>query len=211
MIAKCLVAIMANTMMTSSNGNIFRVTGPLCGEFTGEFPAQRPMTRSFDVFFDLRLIKWLSKHSRCWWFETLSHPLWRHYNALDTSHTCGHTNQRRPNLWLPARLRQHGPDLSHKNGSREALHHLISHISSFGNRWCATLTGSRLRINSVRSWRLLRYVTCLRIGNATPSSLTKLRIHIRVVFECKKMQMPGQCAIVYADTPLSLRYISRQP
>ena len=38
-------------MMTSSNGNIFRVTGPLCGEFTGpgEFLAQRPVTRSFDV------------------------------------------------------------------------------------------------------------------------------------------------------------------
>ena len=38
-------------MMTSSNGNIFRVTGPLCGEFTGpgEFPTQRPVTRSFDV------------------------------------------------------------------------------------------------------------------------------------------------------------------
>ena len=50
-------------MMTSSNGNIFRVTGPLCGEFTGpgDFPAQRPVTRSFDVFFDLRLNKWLSK------------------------------------------------------------------------------------------------------------------------------------------------------
>ena len=27
-------------MMTSWNGNIFRVTGPLCGEFTGEFPSQ---------------------------------------------------------------------------------------------------------------------------------------------------------------------------
>ena len=26
----------------------------------GEFPAQRPVTRSFDVFFDLRLNKWLS-------------------------------------------------------------------------------------------------------------------------------------------------------
>ena len=25
---------------------------------TGEFPAQRPVTRSFDVFFDLRLNKW---------------------------------------------------------------------------------------------------------------------------------------------------------
>ena len=50
--------------MTSSNGNIFQVTGHLCGEFTGpgEFPAQRPVTRSFDVFFDLRLNKndWVS-------------------------------------------------------------------------------------------------------------------------------------------------------
>ena len=54
-----------NAMMTSSNGNIFRVTCPLCGEFTGpgEFPAQRPVTRSFDVYFDLRLNKRLCKHS----------------------------------------------------------------------------------------------------------------------------------------------------
>ena len=51
-------------MMTSSNGNIFRLTGPLCGEFTGlcEFPAQRPVTRSFDVFFDLRPNKRLSNN-----------------------------------------------------------------------------------------------------------------------------------------------------
>ena len=48
-------------MMASSNGNILGVTGPLCGEFTGEFPAQKPVTWSFDVFFDLRLNKWLSK------------------------------------------------------------------------------------------------------------------------------------------------------
>ena len=54
-------------MMTSSNGNIFRVTGPLCREFTGtgEFPTRRPVTRSFDVFFDLRLNKRLSKQSCC--------------------------------------------------------------------------------------------------------------------------------------------------
>ena len=66
--------------MTSSNGTIFRVTGHLCGEFTGHrwIPAQRPVTRSFDVFFDLRLIKRLSKQSRGWWFETPSRPLWRH-------------------------------------------------------------------------------------------------------------------------------------
>ena len=50
-------------MMTSSNGIIFRITGPLCGEFTGhgEFPAQRPVTRESDVSFDLRLNKRLSK------------------------------------------------------------------------------------------------------------------------------------------------------
>ena len=48
---------------------------------SGEFPAQRPVTRSFDVFFDLRLIKRLSKHSRGWWFGTLSRPLWRHCNG----------------------------------------------------------------------------------------------------------------------------------
>ena len=65
-------------MMTSSNGNIFRVTGHLCGEFTGT--AQRPVTRSFDVFFDVCLNKRLSKQSWGWWYETLSLPLWRHRN-----------------------------------------------------------------------------------------------------------------------------------
>ena len=47
----------------------------------GEFPTQMPVTRSFDVFFDLRLNKWLSKQSWDWWFETLSCPLWRHCNG----------------------------------------------------------------------------------------------------------------------------------
>ena len=46
----------------------------------GEFPAQRPVTRSFDIFFDLRLDKRLSKQSRGWWFETLPRPLWHHSN-----------------------------------------------------------------------------------------------------------------------------------
>ena len=70
-------------MMTSSNGNIFRVTGPLCGEFTGpgEFPAQRPVTGSCDVFFDLRLNKRFSKQSWGWWFETSSWSLWCQCNV----------------------------------------------------------------------------------------------------------------------------------
>ena len=47
---------------------------------TGEFPIQKPVTRSFDGFFDLRLNNRLSKQWRGWWFGTPSHPLWRHSN-----------------------------------------------------------------------------------------------------------------------------------
>ena len=48
----------------------------------GEFPAQRPVTWKFDVFFDLRPNKRLSKQWWGWWFETPSIPLWRHCNDL---------------------------------------------------------------------------------------------------------------------------------
>ena len=47
----------------------------------GEFPTQRPVTRSFDVYFDLRPNKQLSKQWRGWWFETPSWSLWRHRNG----------------------------------------------------------------------------------------------------------------------------------
>ena len=53
---------------------------------TGEFLAQRPSTRSFDVFFDMRLNKRLSKQSGCWWFETPSRSLWRQCNAQRRLH-----------------------------------------------------------------------------------------------------------------------------
>ena len=49
----------------------------------GEFPAQKPVTRSFDVFFDLHPNKRMSKHWWGWWFETPSCPLWCHCNDLD--------------------------------------------------------------------------------------------------------------------------------
>ena len=70
-------------MMTLSNGSISALLA-LCAENSpvpGEFPSQRPVTQSFDAFFDLRLNKRLSKQSRGWWFETLSRPLWRHRNV----------------------------------------------------------------------------------------------------------------------------------
>ena len=48
---------------------------------TGEFPSQRPVTRSFDVFYNLRLNKRFSKQSWGWWFERPSRPLWCHCNG----------------------------------------------------------------------------------------------------------------------------------
>ena len=48
----------------------------------GEFPWRRPLNRSFDVFFDLRLNKGLSKQSWYRWFEMPSQSLWRHCNAV---------------------------------------------------------------------------------------------------------------------------------
>ena len=51
---------------------------------TGEFPWRRQVTRSFDVFIDLRMNKGLSKQLWCRWFETPSPSLWRHCNAVYT-------------------------------------------------------------------------------------------------------------------------------
>ena len=66
-------------MMTSSNGNIFRVSAPLWGESTGH--QWIPFTEASDAelrCFDLHLDERLSKQSWGWWFETLSRSLWRH-------------------------------------------------------------------------------------------------------------------------------------
>ena len=73
-------------IMTSSNGNIFRALLAFCAEnspVTGEFPTQRPVTRSFDVFFDLGMQQQLSNQWRRQWFETPWRSLWRHCNDVD--------------------------------------------------------------------------------------------------------------------------------
>ena len=75
-------------MMTSSNGNIFRATGPLRGEFTGHqwIPSTKASDAELWCLFDLRPDKRLGKQSRRWWFETPSRSLWRHCN--DCPSTC---------------------------------------------------------------------------------------------------------------------------
>ena len=64
----------------------------------GEFPAQRPVTRSVDVFFDLCLNKRLSKQSKAWWFEAPSCSLWRQCNKTqEREKTMDCKNQSRGN------------------------------------------------------------------------------------------------------------------
>ena len=53
---------------------------------TSEFPSQRPVTWSFDVFFNLHLKKQLSKQSRRRWFEMPLHSLWHHGDDVDLYH-----------------------------------------------------------------------------------------------------------------------------
>ena len=50
------IVIELDIMMTSTNGNMSALLAICAGNSSviGEFPAQRPVTRSFDVFFDLR-------------------------------------------------------------------------------------------------------------------------------------------------------------
>ena len=65
----------------TSNRNIFRITGLLCGEFTGH--RRIPLTKASDAelwCFDLCQDKQLSKQSWGWWFQTPSRSLWRHCN-----------------------------------------------------------------------------------------------------------------------------------
>ena len=70
----------------------------------GEFPVQRPVTPSFDLFFDLRLNKRWSKQSWGWWFETLSRPLRRHCNEITWT---GMSQQRPVTIYTPLGFLRH--------------------------------------------------------------------------------------------------------
>ena len=85
--------VLIGYMMTSSN-ETFSALLALCEGnplvLTGGFPSQRSVTRNFDVFFDLRLNKWLSKQSRRRWFETSLCPLTLIWRILISCHEWGY-------------------------------------------------------------------------------------------------------------------------
>ena len=112
---------------------------------TGEFPAQRPVTRSFDIFFHLRLNKRLNKQSWGWWFETPLPALWLHCNAtthwykwqyfiIDAHHDAVIKWKHLPLYWPFVRWIHRSPvNTSHKDQWRGAL--MFSLICSWINGW----------------------------------------------------------------------------
>ena len=74
----------------SWNGNISALLALCEGnpQVTDGFPSQRPVTRSCDVFCDLRMNERLSKGSRRRWFEKPSSSLWRLCNVALTYQHC---------------------------------------------------------------------------------------------------------------------------
>ena len=92
---KCLEDITDQTIhgsalyhiMTSSNGNIFRVTGHLCGEFTGHRWIPRTKASDVELWWFLWSAPWFSRQSWCWWFETPSRSIWRHCNVTSWNYS----------------------------------------------------------------------------------------------------------------------------
>ena len=80
-------------MMTSSNGNIFRVTGHLCGEFTGH--RWIPCTKTSDA--DLWCFLWSAPWINCWVYNReagdlrrqRAHCDGRHFNVSGSLYLCG--------------------------------------------------------------------------------------------------------------------------
>ena len=81
----CKIAL--TLMMTSSNETIFRVNGPLCGEFTSPGPhklhkGQRRGALRFSLICAW-INDWVNNRSS-WWFEMPPWSLWRQCDASDS-------------------------------------------------------------------------------------------------------------------------------
>ena len=89
----CLILLSSMFMLVHAHSwwrhqmEIFSALLALCAgnsPVPGEFPAQRPVTRSFGVFFVLRPNKRLNKQPWGWWFQRPSWSLWRQCNVATT-------------------------------------------------------------------------------------------------------------------------------
>ena len=120
-------------MTTSSNGDSFRVTVHFCGEFTDPrwIPrTHRPVTRSFDVFFDLRLSKRLSVWVNGWANNREAGDLKRHSAHYDVIVVVSSTVCHKHTTWCA-----HIATGSCLHGQKPRY---ASHIPSFIDAWASS-------------------------------------------------------------------------
>ena len=104
-----------------------------------EFPTQRGVTWSFDVYFDLRPNKWLSKQSWGWWFETASCPLWCHRNdhPVSASEGLAHPPWTK---WLP--FHRHPFQMQFRQWKFFHFDSNVTEVCSWGSNWQKVSIGS---------------------------------------------------------------------
>ena len=93
-------------MMALSNISFFRVTGPLCGEFTGHrrcIPLSNGRLCGFWCFFDVGHHKLLNKQSNDRWFWDYLTLMWCHHNVFRLLYVKRHFHWIRP--WVSWRLK----------------------------------------------------------------------------------------------------------
>ena len=121
----------------------------------GELPAQRPVTRSFDVFFDLRLNKRLSIQSWDWWFETLSRPLWRHCNSFPYYWPFVRGNDRWPVIWDTMTL------IWHSDSSESPWYPLLPLISVLSRKRYVAIKFNVAHVNTSVLLSIMRFKICI--------------------------------------------------
>ena len=190
------------SMMTSSNGNIFRVTGHMCGEFTGHRWIHRTKTSDaeHDVFFDLRQNKRLVKQSWGWWFETLSRPLRRHCNATELLFILN----RYVSLYAPLSCDMH------------CIERIILYIYHYGLNTTHTITQTSLDLRPITIWFVSFITTSINayirdIGFCPRSDFRSSHATVTHKIEKQQCLMPENPVFVTMASSLTcLRHITLQ-
>ena len=115
---------------------------------TGEFPTQRPVTRSFDVFFDLCLNKRLSKQLRSWWFETPSRLLWHNCDGIWMESFNDHVYQRKMVLDGMLSLQNCPSSNLFKNSRRTNYNQKSGQNYEHKNKWLKSQTWKNVIMNA---------------------------------------------------------------
>ena len=105
---------------------LFEGNPPVTGGFSSG--SQRPVTQSFDVFFDMRMNKRFSKRSKCRRFEMLCRSLWRHWNEFEKC-TCKSTSTCLGGHWIYSLLEE-----TFTNRQTRAFYDCI--VANLGRNWC---------------------------------------------------------------------------